>query len=248
MNNRAYFFAAIFFLAGFSKNLRAEVEASTKQPIVINNVNSSVPPHVSITINNAINIDAWITNKTQKIIAAARNKGQKLMSLKEFSIAYCAEHKGFLFFGSLISVYAVLLARLLYLEYFLSNSSHWSLWKHETPRNQLCLYPQKELAKELLFAIQQRYHTSTTLTDFFTPLICFFNFIEQEKKLLQQFITMHRLLDKVWLRRIFPTQHELCKTAQKRLKRLDFLKQLLINWLAEYKVAANAANIVDQIK
>lgn len=223
---------------GETIDLHNQLDSASKQPIIINCLNSHVPAHIHVTINNTTYAQSWFSEKSHALASAMHNTQQKLLNLKEYSVAYCKENKGFLACCAVVAGYSIVLGRLVYLHHVLSNEHQWSLWKQEFTLEQLLALPQKELAKELLFTIQQRYHTPATVQDFFVPLISFFNDTEYELTLLKQFDMLHHYIDTLHLSWIFPSQQIARKEIPTRIEKADYFKQLLITWLAEYKIAS----------
>jgi hypothetical protein len=207
--------------------------------VTVSNVSGLSQVHVNFYVNHNVLYDKtceFLRLLVDNGIIPARNK---INSARSTLVATASEHKLPFALAGVTASYILFLARLIYLQHYLINCERWSCWKQEFIIEAADTATQKGLAKELVLAIQQRYHKPEKITDFLAPLVSFFNEIEQEKKLLNQFSRLRKSADYFLLTIILPNQQELLRQVNQRMQRLDFLKQLLIQWITEYKIAIN---------
>ncbi len=211
-------------------------------------------PSFNITIQNTPVNSSTITQETvvsQNLMNQTSNYLHQLFSpehyghvkngalnFSEFCLTYVKEHKMRVILASLATLYVVVECILVRLTHKLSNPTSWGLWKQTVSFENLLSMSQKEVSKDLIFSIQQRYQTESTLTDFLTPFITFLRDIDQEIHTVKRLIRMQRILTTLRIARFFPYQYTL-PTLSERLQKLLFLKELFISWIAQYKINTN---------
>src|SRR4030095_15203362 len=135
-----------------------------------------------------------------------------------------------------IGSYSATSALLLTDYHYFSNSTAWSRWKQECTFEDLCAISQKDLARELLLTIGQRYYNEQNPTDLAHPLIEFLNDINTEIKKIKRYISIANIVKRLHLIKIFPTNEPKIGYAHKRLERVLFIKHIFLSWLSEYNL------------
>lgn len=141
-----------------------------------------------------------------------------------------------LLYGAMIG-YSYVWYKLLSLHYALSQSTSWSKWHETLTLEELLAKPQQEVAADLLTAIQRHYTTPEQFDDLITPLIAFVRDVDNEIEQLRQLEKFHTWIDRLKISFFFPKQSALLETAQASIHRLTYLKNILLNWVSEHKVA-----------
>lgn len=145
---------------------------------------------------------------------------------KKKSILYC-----------LLTGYSYVLYKILRLNYTLSSATNWSQWQRTLSLEQLLAQSQGQIATNLLTDIQRQYTTPEKLDDFIGPLVAFVQDIDTELEQLRQLDSLHKWIGRLHVAFIFPKQTELLEHAQESIHRLTYLKNVLLNWVSENKVA-----------
>ena len=137
--------------------------------------------------------------------------------------------------GSLGLSYAALMAKLLHTSYFvLTKTDTWSSWKSSITIE--AMHPQeKQFAQELFTALQNQYLNAPVNACFLSPLVHFINDLDAELGQLTTFISLHKTIDKFNLTFMFPKQESELHLAREKIKRLEYFKTIIINWVGEYK-------------
>ena len=123
--------------------------------------------------------------------------------------------------------------------YRIEHTVFWGYWKKECSFEDLCTIPQKELAKELLLAIGEHHYNEKHPTDLAYPLITFIKTIDNEIDLLKRYLTSTKIIKKLQLMTIFPTNETKIAKAQAMLDRTLFIKHIFLSWLAEYNLTSS---------
>lgn len=131
--------------------------------------------------------------------------------------------------------YGTILAKLFYGAYALANNQTWSSWRKDVPLAALSNVEQ-QVAQELFSTIQTHYANAPTSACFLSPLVHFINDVDAELVQLHSFVKIHAWIEYLKLSSFFPKQEDEQRTALEKIKRLEFIKQALINWVGEYKV------------
>lgn len=145
---------------------------------------------------------------------------------KKKSILYC-----------MLTGYGYIWYKLMRLHYALSKATNWSSWQRTLPLEQLLAQQQAQVAKNLLTAIQRQYSSPQQFDDFISPLVAFVSDVDTELEQLHQLVNLHKWIARLYLAFLFPQQTQLLEQAQENIHRLTFLKNLLLNWVSEHKVA-----------
>lgn len=138
--------------------------------------------------------------------------------------------------GALIG-YGYVWYKLVSLNYALGQNTNWSTWHDTLTLEELLARAQHDLARDLLTAIQRHYTTPEKLDDIIGPLISFVRDVDTEILQLHQIVNVHTWIDRLRISFLFPKQSLLVSQAQDKIHRLTYLKNLLLNWVSEHKVA-----------
>lgn len=202
--------------------------AHAKQPVYLQPQPSVIPQE---NLQNAVlNPIEQATPNTEKPSSAIPSISQILSSLKEtaFSINPVTISA-----GALLGLYAVYLIKLHNISSRVIKKNTWSTWKEHIPVEVMLEIPHQEVAEELFDAIKTNY-LPVHNTDLMTPIVKFNYAVDQELALLNQFITMHDWLNYTKLSYIFPKHEMELVQAHTKIKRLVFLKDILLTWLSNY--------------
>lgn len=119
---------------------------------------------------------------------------------------------------------------------YLKRTDLWSSWKNGLSFDQLCAIPQQSLARELVLSIQHQGLDVQKPTDFTVPLVTFLQVIEEERKALLYYQTLHSRITMVKCGILFPFNKKRYKCIEERLQRLSFVKNIFISWMAEFNL------------
>jgi len=158
--------------------------------------------------------------------------------IKEMIWYYRYTIAGSTFIGSYSTTSALLLTDY----HYFNNDTAWSRWKQEYTFEDLCAISQKDLARELLLTIGQRYYNEKNPTDLAHPLIAFLNDINAEIKIIKRYISIANMVKRLHLIKIFPTNDAKIGYAHKRLERILFIKHIFLSWLSEYNLTNSYKN------
>lgn len=138
--------------------------------------------------------------------------------------------------GCIGASYLYTLSSLIYASYYTVEQEHgWASWKAEMPV-EILIKIEPTVAQELLSAIQQRYAQAPRTACFLSPLVHFVNDTDNELALLNRFIQLHTTINRCRLSWLFPTQQQAINKAIEKVKRLEYLKQLMVKSVGHYKV------------
>jgi hypothetical protein len=139
--------------------------------------------------------------------------------------------------GALVGSYSAT-SLLLIADYHHLDNMFWAHWKQHSSFEDLCAIPQKELAKEVLLAIGQHHYNKTNPTDLAYPLITFIKEIDWEIGTIKRYIATTKIIKRLRLMPIFPTNENKFNQAAKMLERTFFIKHIFLSWLADYNLAS----------
>lgn len=207
----------------------------TANPVVNIYNTQGMQTNVDVVVQNQQTTMSLIKNEVH---AQFEKASEQLTALTE----WIKTNKIKVILTSLTSGYALLALYLMRIYARMHDQTLWSRWRYEDSYEQLMSIPQKELARDLVFAIQQRYTTSAQFNDFIRPLVQFMRDIEKEKKMLKRYIETTKWIGRVRLQRIFPINDTKIELAKTLLQRLLFLEHIFISWAAEFKIQQNTGN------
>jgi hypothetical protein len=139
------------------------------------------------------------------------------------------------FLGAVGLSYAALVAKLVHTSYFvLPRTDTWSVWQANVSIEAMGTH-EKQFAQELFTALQNKYIHAPVNACFLSPLVHFINDVDAELSQLITFISLHKTIDKFNLTFMFPKQENELQLAREKIKRLEYFKTIIINWVGEYK-------------
>lgn len=177
---------------------------------------------IAITISQAIKEVA-----TKKNLDLLKDLIKQLLWQNRYKIAS----------GTLIGSYSTT-TLLLLADYNHIDTMFWAHWKHQSTFEDLCAIPQKELATELMLAIGQHHYNKINPTDLAYPLITFIKEIDWEINTIKRYIATVKIIKRLHLMPIFPTNENKLNQATKKLERTLFIKHIFLSWLADYNLAS----------
>jgi len=149
------------------------------------------------------------------------------------------DNKFYIGAGGVIGLYSYYCYQVICGNLYLKKTDLWSSWKHELSFDQLCLIPQQTLARELILSIQHQGIDMQKPTDFMVPLVLFLHVIEEERRELLYYQTLYRRISMLKCRFLFPFNRKRYNHIEERLRRLSFVKNIFISWMAEFNVEHN---------
>lgn len=140
--------------------------------------------------------------------------------------------------GTLATSYSAMSLLLIADYHRMDNSMFWVYWKHTSTFEDLCSIPQKDLARELMLAIGEHHFNKDNPTDLAYPLITFIKDIDWEIETIKRYITTTKILKRLYLMPLFPTNEKKLNRATKMLERVLFIKHIFLSWLADYNLTS----------
>ncbi len=137
--------------------------------------------------------------------------------------------------GCIAGLYIYTWYRIVYLSYALSDPDAWHNYKTTLSFDELLQIPQKELAHNLIRAIQQHY-APQAIEDFFMPFTLFTKDIEKEMIFLKQLIKIYKRIRILRINWLFPWQKPSLEQAQEKLRRILYLRNVTFSWLGSFKL------------
>ncbi len=138
--------------------------------------------------------------------------------------------------GALIALYATYLVKAYNTAFQVMKKNTWATWKEHIPVEVMVEIPHLEVAEELFNAIKAKYLPLNS-ADLMTPIVKFNNAVDKELVQLNYFIRLHEWLNYTKLGYIFPKQEIEITHAHTKIKRLVFLKDVLLAWTSDYSSA-----------
>ena len=138
--------------------------------------------------------------------------------------------------GAILSSYSAASLLLLVDYYHMNQNMFWARWKEKSSFEDLCSISQSELSRELLLAIGQHHYNKTHPTDLAYPLITFIKEIDNEVNTIKRYIMTTKIIKKLRLLSLFPTNDDKINQANKMLERALFIKHIFLSWLADYNL------------
>jgi hypothetical protein len=167
----------------------------------------------------------------------AQQVQDQLIGLKEL----IKGNKYKLIFACACSAYAALFAYLVHANLRMRDEALWARWRSEDSFEQLASIPHKQLAQDLVFAIQRRYTSEKQFTDFIQPLTQFLHDLGQEKKMLKNYLATGTWIMRLRLYHVLPINQTKMELAKNLLQRLCFIEHVFLSWAAEFKIQKNIA-------
>lgn len=247
-----YAIGAAFFISGLLGTTIIARAAGSDAPYSMNdcyNMKSpiTVSPNQSYSNSTNINISVFqemassITNSIKNLYEAAHKAYEKGMeSLSDLTV-WAGNNKLKVAFFTAASLYGYITYRLFALKSHLMQPDNWSLWNNSRSLEELSAIPEKELGEILIKEAQRRYTLLDDPENFIMPIVIFLQTVEQEKQILQAYISLCGWIKTVRLGKIFWIDEQLATSCEERLKRLAYIRAIFVNWITEYKFTRNAA-------
>ena len=203
--------------------------------------NTHISPHVDVhttSVINAIGVkigdiailikQTIITTFSKKNYDRAKQTIRNILWKNRYKIAG----------GAIVSSYSAVSLLLIADDYQLNNTLFWAHWKHDATFEDLCTIAQKELRRELMLTIGQHHYNKDNPTDLAYPLITFIKTIEQEINIIKRYITTAKILRKLYLMPLFPTNEKKLERATRMLERVLFIRHIFLSWLADHNLTS----------
>lgn len=123
--------------------------------------------------------------------------------------------------------------RIVYLHVMLSRQQLWSFWHKEQEVQNLSGEAAINLARDLIKDIQMRYLDVSNVTDVIGPVRQFMIAVDGEIEQLREYTKIAKFMEMFQLS--FVIDQQLLAGADKRIHRLEALKTLCLEWLADVK-------------
>jgi len=119
----------------------------------------------------------------------------------------------------------------------LARDNAWASWKSNLSLDELKALDKEALTKELLLDIQKRHTSVDKPADALLPFITFLNTLDQEISHINHYRSLNFWIQSCHATWLFPINERRFASACLRLERLWFIKNLFLNWAAEYKLS-----------
>ena len=233
-------------------NNNAVQQVNGVQPFIVmpapNMIFNMPPVNVALNNQNASATDVQTTSHAASISQATAlhesittfmlEAKNQLTSAKKYADkipSWLVDNKWHTALGCITGVYAYTWYRLLWLSHELSEHNTWHNYKSALSFDELLHIKQKELAQDLIRAIQYQY-LPQSVENFFIPFTLFIKNIEKEIETLEQLIKIYKRLHMLHIRWLFPWQKPSYEQAQEKLRRVLYLKNIAFTWLSSFKV------------
>jgi hypothetical protein len=134
-----------------------------------------------------------------------------------------------------LSTYLYLCYQLKKATWLMKEQGAWCNWKAKEPFETFKSIDKKELAQELLEAIQNRYLNSSNATDHVGPLNSFLEDYRRELYIFRSYFFIATWIKRLHLTRIFPINNQDIGFLKERVERLCYIKAIFFEWAAHYK-------------
>jgi hypothetical protein len=218
-----------------------------KKPQILNVTIHNEPPVIHNTNTNMNTNYLYSLQKQIQSIIDSRQQWQdaaekQIKNLTTFLAQYVQENFFSLTLMGVVSGYAGIWARLIWLHHKINQPDNWAAWNSKTTLDELHSLSHELIAKELIVAIQKKYQSADKLADFISPLIAFIEDINRETQQLNAFIWLHDTLRQCRVVTLFPGYQKSVQQAREKLKRVMVLKNVFASWMAEYKINLSTLN------
>ncbi len=203
------------------------------QPSLLQESSVPTPTLPPPTIRTPNTQPALETNNSPQPSWQLPSVGEMLTSFKNTA---CSLNPYTITAGALVALYATYLIKLYNTSYKVMKKNTWASWKEHIPVEVMLEVPHQEVAEELFNAIKAKY-LPVHGADLMTPIVKFNNAVDHELAQLNQFIRIHEWLNYTKLGYIFPKQEIELVQAHTKIKRLVFLKDVLLAWMSDYSSA-----------
>ena len=198
-------------------NVQIEVNSSAHSGSHSGNENKNISP------SNSSSAVSW---PQQQVQAFFSRSWQEMLLSKETLITATTLS---------LSTYLYLCYQLKKAIWLMRDKGSWCNWKTEEPFQSLKKYDKKELAQDLLEAIQNRYLNSSQATDHVGPLNSFLEDYRRELYIFRSYFFIATWIKRLHLTRIFPINNQDIELLKERIERLCYIKAIFFEWAADYK-------------
>jgi hypothetical protein len=199
---------------------------------------SATPPIVNINILNAGS--AYLGDSALAYVGKALASGyatlNPLQNIKSAALWVERHPVKVCIYGSACG-YGALQYRLSRLNSILLSETCWSLWHNESSIEQLYALGQDTLGDLLLKDIQKSYLDVSKPTDFIQPLAKFIRDVDHEQKMLTEYQKLFRWALIIHIESFCMFNADIIAQLDNRIKRLTYIKQSFLNWLANFNLA-----------
>lgn len=214
---------------------------TTKQPVYIHNtfIENSNPHHSSHHFSHQAYFtqQGSFSNSIDNIQHFAQSARDHTKEYAYGILSWIHQNKAKTALSGALIGYGYIWYKLVSLNYALAQNINWSKWHDTVTLEELLARPQQELATDLLTAIQRQYTTPDKFDDVISPLVSFVQDVDTEINELHQIVQLHTWIDRLRISFLFPKQTLLVSQAQEKIHRLTYLKNLLLQWVSQNKVA-----------
>ncbi len=170
------------------------------------------------------------------IFASPSLPKERLDQLIDWIYGSIAQHKMLIVGTGLAYGYGKLFKKVAGLNRYLRHPDRWAHWHGELTYKQLTSLEEKDLVRQLVVAIQQKYVAFDDPLSVETPLQSFLKKINYEQKQFIAYQELYSWLSTVWGQYLFPFDRKLFSKIPSKLKRIAHLKKTFCAWIAEYKI------------
>lgn len=204
------------------------------------NINANIAPHMTQNASNSTDVKTNSqsqSNAQAQAVAQAKVKASQTMwNTYESMQTFWDTNKLYLGVSAVLALYSYYWYQVMCGNFYLKRTDLWSSWKNGLSFDQLCAIPQQSLARELILNIQQQGLDIQKPTDFTVPLVTFLYVIEEERKALLYYQTLHSRITMMKCGILFPFNKKQYNRIEERLQRLSFVKNIFISWMAEFNL------------
>lgn len=133
--------------------------------------------------------------------------------------------------GLSICGYLLVLTKLMRASRLIGCEGSWAVWRSDVPTAVLQELSVEIVANELYEAIQKKYIFAELQRNNLMLMGLFSRDVENELDRMHQFISLHARIDRMYMSPLFPKQVELIQQVHYYIDRLNFLQQVLDQWM-----------------
>lgn len=227
-------------VSNLSYGTEKEEEQTRCAPVTINNyTTANANPEQHFQGSNTSSVVSkqsisWVSTITSNITGSPM---ERLASYKGSLFSWIGRHKIRFSLGTLVGCYAGVFAWILYKDHYFSSDRRWVSWKQHASLEDLLTAHPKDLSKDLVLEIQRRYIDAHDPTNCIVPITVFIHALDEEIYVMKQYGRVINLLTWLRLEAIFPRIQQRKEWLSAQHKRLLFIKQLFLNWIASQNLA-----------
>jgi len=204
---------------------------------ITNSTNNNFIPNTTNKLKNSATQTAKSIQKSKVTLPpsfpSVSEMQHHLKNYLEQSKTFWQKYKRKIIVYSLLGAYSTTLVTLIKGKAYLKNKNLWSSWPYGIDFETLLKIPQKELFRQIMQEINTKYPTKNNTENFVTPLSQFLHEIEKEKEYFIFYLQLYDFLQKFYLIKLFPISKTEFKKITNKIRRLDYLKNLLLSWSTE---------------